>query len=63
MILFHPWQGRGPDKDNPSNININDALGEYSLTLIDSLGTLAIMGTYELRACMSAIVGTYDHVC
>ena len=25
--------GRGPDVDNPSNININDVLGDYSLTL------------------------------
>ena len=30
--------GRGPDYENPSNININDALGDYSLTLIDVLG-------------------------
>jgi mannosidase alpha-like ER degradation enhancer 1 len=27
-----------------SNININDILGNYSLTLIDSLDTLAILG-------------------
>lgn len=27
-----------------SNININDVLGNYSLTLIDSLDTLLIMG-------------------
>ena len=26
--------GRGPDVDNPSNININDVLGDYSLTLL-----------------------------
>ena len=30
--------------DNPSNININDVLGNYSLTLIDSLDTLAVLG-------------------
>ncbi|KAH3782329.1 hypothetical protein DPMN_160244 [Dreissena polymorpha] len=36
--------GRGPDYDNPSNININDVLGEYSLTLIDTLDTLAVLG-------------------
>lgn len=36
--------GRGPDHDNPSNININDVLGDYSLGLLESLGTLAIMG-------------------
>lgn len=36
--------GRGPDYDNPSNININDVLGNYCLTLVDSLDTLAILG-------------------
>lgn len=36
--------GRGPDYDNPSNININDVLGDYSLTLVDTLDTLAVMG-------------------
>jgi len=36
--------GRGPDYANPSNINVNDALGDYSLTLIDCLDTLAIIG-------------------
>uniref|UniRef100_A0A914VDF2 alpha-1,2-Mannosidase n=1 Tax=Plectus sambesii TaxID=2011161 RepID=A0A914VDF2_9BILA len=35
--------GRGPDYANPSNININDVLGDYSLTLVDVLDTLAIM--------------------
>ncbi|KAL1465317.1 hypothetical protein WDU94_004899 [Cyamophila willieti] len=36
--------GRGPDYDNPANININDVLGDYCLTLVDSLDTLAILG-------------------
>ena len=27
-----------------SNININDVLGDYSLTLIDTLDTLAVIG-------------------
>lgn len=36
--------GRGPDVDNPNNININDVLGDYCLTLVDSLDTLAILG-------------------
>ncbi|XP_054751579.1 ER degradation-enhancing alpha-mannosidase-like protein 1 [Lytechinus pictus] len=36
--------GRGPDRENPGNLNINDVLGDYSLTLIDSLDTLAIIG-------------------
>lgn len=36
--------GRGPDYENPSNININDILGDYCLTLVDSLDTLAVLG-------------------
>ncbi|CAM1504469.1 Fc.00g020600.m01.CDS01 [Cosmosporella sp. VM-42] len=31
------------DRDNPAHIGLNDALGNYSLTLIDSLSTLAIL--------------------
>ncbi|KAM0260834.1 hypothetical protein ACHAQJ_002601 [Trichoderma viride] len=31
------------DPDNPGRISLNDALGNYSLTLIDSLSTLAIL--------------------
>ncbi|KAF9914216.1 alpha mannosidase-like protein [Lobosporangium transversale] len=40
--------GRGPDRANPDNININDVLGDFSLTLIDSLDTLAVMREFEL---------------
>lgn len=36
--------GRGPDYANPANININDVLGDYSLTLVDTLDMLAIIG-------------------
>lgn len=36
--------GRGPDTLNRDNININDVLGDYLLTLVDSLSTLAVMG-------------------
>ncbi len=36
--------GRGPDYEHPDNININDVLGDYSLTLIDVLDTLVVMG-------------------
>ncbi|CAH8438565.1 unnamed protein product [Dicrocoelium dendriticum] len=36
--------GRGYDYANPANINVNDALGDFHLTLIDSLDSLAIMG-------------------
>ncbi|XP_019855099.1 PREDICTED: ER degradation-enhancing alpha-mannosidase-like protein 1 [Amphimedon queenslandica] len=39
--------GRGHDWNDPSNININDALGDYSLTLIDALSTLVVMGDSE----------------
>lgn len=35
-------RGRGPDLGNPSNLNINDVLGNYSLTLVDALDTLAV---------------------
>jgi mannosidase alpha-like ER degradation enhancer 1 len=37
-------KGRGPDYMNPDNININDVLGDYLLTLVDSLDTLAVLG-------------------
>ncbi|VDN22843.1 unnamed protein product [Gongylonema pulchrum] len=36
--------GRGHDHLNPSNININDVLGDYSLSLIESLDTLVVFG-------------------
>ncbi|KAI8048341.1 glycoside hydrolase [Gilbertella persicaria] len=39
--------GRGSDKADPDNIHVNDVLGDYSLTLVDTLDTLAIMGTQE----------------
>ncbi|KAK0400273.1 hypothetical protein QR680_003433 [Steinernema hermaphroditum] len=34
--------GRGPDYAHPENININDVLGDYSLTLIDTLDALVV---------------------
>ncbi|KFM79018.1 ER degradation-enhancing alpha-mannosidase-like 1, partial [Stegodyphus mimosarum] len=52
--------GRGPDYENPSNININDVLGDYSLTLIDALDTLAVMGnTTEFKKAVKLII---EHV-
>ncbi|PVF93371.1 hypothetical protein CPB86DRAFT_715665 [Serendipita vermifera] len=39
--------GRGPDFDNPRNWGTNDVAGNYSLTLVDVLDTLAIMGNQE----------------
>ena len=35
------------DRDNPAHIELNDALGNYSLTLIDSLSTLAIIASSQ----------------
>lgn len=37
-------EGRGRDYLNPRNTVVNDVLGEFALTLIDSMDTLAIMG-------------------
>ena len=37
------------DRNNPGHIELNDALGNYSLTLIDSLSTLAIMASGPTR--------------
>ncbi|ETN47021.1 uncharacterized protein HMPREF1541_01211 [Cyphellophora europaea CBS 101466] len=33
------------DRENPGHFEINDALGNYSLTLIDSLSTLAVLAS------------------
>lgn len=51
--------GRGPDYENPDNININDVLGDYSLTLIDTLDTLAVMGNKsEFKRAVKLVVDT-----
>lgn len=51
--------GRGPDYDNPSNININDVLGDYSLTLVDALDTLAIMrNVTEFKRAVALVLET-----
>ncbi len=52
--------GRGPDYDHPENININDVLGDYSLTLVDVLDTLAVMGNRtEFQKAVKLVL---DHV-
>ncbi|XP_071984005.1 ER degradation-enhancing alpha-mannosidase-like protein 1 [Engystomops pustulosus] len=52
-------RGRGPDTGNPSNLNINDVLGNYSLTLIDALDTLAVMGnTSEFQRAVRLVIDT-----
>ncbi|KAL5015540.1 hypothetical protein ScPMuIL_009810 [Solemya velum] len=54
-------EGRGPDYENPGNININDVLGDYVLTLVDTLDTLAIMGNEtEFRRAVQLVVDTID---
>ncbi|KAI8877262.1 glycoside hydrolase family 47 protein, partial [Backusella circina FSU 941] len=40
-------KGRGSDKLNPGNININDVLGDFALTMVDTLDTIALMGTQQ----------------
>ena len=56
-MVFNLVVGRGPDIDNPSNLNINDVLGDYSLTLIDSLDTLAVMGNItEFKKAVKLVV-------
>jgi len=53
--------GRGPDHDNPDNININDVLGDFSLTLVDSLDLLAIMGNVtEFQRAVQLVVETVN---
>ncbi|KAG0339847.1 ER degradation-enhancing alpha-mannosidase-like protein 1 [Podila humilis] len=53
-------RGRGSDRQHPDNINVNDVLGDYSLTLIDSLDTLATMREPEEFA--KAIALTKKHI-
>uniref|UniRef100_A0A8C5HLH4 alpha-1,2-Mannosidase n=1 Tax=Gouania willdenowi TaxID=441366 RepID=A0A8C5HLH4_GOUWI len=51
--------GRGPDVLNPSNININDVLGNYSLTLIDTLDTLLVLGNVtEFQRAVKLVIDT-----
>ncbi|KAI6651772.1 ER degradation-enhancing alpha-mannosidase-like protein 1 [Oopsacas minuta] len=51
--------GRGPDTNNPNNININDVLGNYSLSLLDSLDMLAILGnTSEFKDAINRVINT-----
>ncbi|XP_061474528.1 ER degradation-enhancing alpha-mannosidase-like protein 1 [Rhineura floridana] len=52
-------RGRGPDLADPSNLNINDVLGNYSLTLIDALDTLAVMGnSSEFQKAVKLVIDT-----
>eukprot|EP00043_Microstomoeca_roanoka_P019332 m.216195 g.216195 ORF g.216195 m.216195 type:complete len:611 (-) comp16982_c0_seq1:63-1895(-) len=53
-------KGRSSDPDR-TNININDVLGNFSLTLIDTLDTLALMGnTTEFWRAVHLVIDTVD---
>ncbi|CAJ0571525.1 unnamed protein product, partial [Mesorhabditis spiculigera] len=51
--------GRGPDREHPENININDVLGDYSLTLIDSLSSLVVFDDPdEFQSAVKTVIST-----
>ncbi|KAK9708768.1 hypothetical protein K7432_009418 [Basidiobolus ranarum] len=53
--------GRGRDKKDPNNIHVNDVLGEYTLTLIDSLDTLALLGDQKgFEEAVNLVIQTVD---
>ncbi|KAL1130052.1 hypothetical protein AAG570_012995 [Ranatra chinensis] len=53
--------GRGRDHSDPDNININDVLGDYSLTLVDALDTLAVVGNVtEFQRAVRLVVQSVD---
>jgi hypothetical protein len=53
--------GRGPDHANPTNININDSLGGYLLTLVESLTTLAVVGnSSEFKRATKLVIDNLD---
>ena len=49
------------DKSNPSHIELNDALGNYSLTLVDSLSTLAILASSENAKSRDKALRAFKH--
>lgn len=53
--------GRGPDHKNPSNINVNDSLGDYLLTLVESLSTLVVVGNAtEFKRAVNLVIENLD---
>jgi len=57
-------QGRTRDYSNPDNFGINDVLGNYTLTLIDSLDTLAVIGDKEgFQTAVNNIINTVNFEC
>jgi mannosidase alpha-like ER degradation enhancer 1 len=43
--------GRGPDYENPENININDVLGDYSLGTFGFFDTIVLTNLSNARYC------------
>ena len=53
-MIYLCFGGRG---NIPDNININDVLGDYLLTLVDSLDTLAVLGnSSEFKNAVSLVI-------
>ncbi len=53
--------GRGPDYLNPDNININDSLGDYLLTLVESMSTLVVLGnSTEFKRAVDLVILNLD---
>lgn len=53
--------GRGPDHENLGNININDSLGGYMLTLVESLSTLVVVGnSTEFKRATKLVIENLD---
>ncbi|CAI4223785.1 unnamed protein product [Auanema sp. JU1783] len=51
--------GRGHDHSDPSNFNINDVLGDFSLTLVDSLDSLVVFGdTQAFKEAVKLVINT-----
>ncbi|CAI5447982.1 unnamed protein product [Caenorhabditis angaria] len=54
-------KGRGADHQNPDNININDVLGDYSLTLIDTLDSLVVFqDPFEFKRAVNNVIRYVD---
>lgn len=50
-------RGRGPDLADRSNININDVLGNFSLTMVDALDAHYVMGNFtEFKRAVQLVI-------
>ncbi|OUM70205.1 glycoside hydrolase family 47 protein [Piromyces sp. E2] len=56
--------GRTRDYANPNNYGINDVLGNFTLTLVDSLDTLAVIGDKEaFQVAVNKVINTLNFEC